>query len=340
MTMTSDLDTWAAASIAKGSKSFALASKLFDAETKRRVRLLYAWCRHCDDVIDGQEGGRRGVALGEDVESEEAVLARLDELRRRTKAGLNDPESETGAFRAIGQVAAETAMPHDLPMRHLMGFAMDAYDRRYRSIEDVLDYCEHVAGVVGRMMAIVMGVAPDNDEVLTRAADLGLAFQLTNICRDVVEDAAVDRCYLPTEWLVAEDIPPGEHARPEHRLGLVRVVASMLDLADAYYRSAREGATHLETRAAWAVLTAEKVYRAIGEKVSAAGAAAWDERQHTGKMEKLAMLAAARKEAGGPKADLSKRRKLWTYGDTLDWREPQPLMAVVDEMEAAEGVAT
>ena len=319
--MTYDFDRWAAASIARGSKSFALASRLFDAETKRRVRLLYAWCRHCDDVVDGQEGGR-GL-----IESEEAVLARLETLRERTRAGLAKPSSESGAFAAIGLVAAETGLPHELPMRHLKGFAMDAHDRRYRSVEDVLDYAEHVAGVVGRMMAVVMGVRADDEALLTRAADLGLAFQLTNICRDVLEDAAAGRCYLPSEWLVAEDIAPGEHARPEHRSALTRITGSMLDMADHYYASARVGAAHLPTRAAWAVLTAEKVYRAIGDKVRAAGPGAWDKRRHTSKLEKLAMLAAARREAGAAAVPLNMRAALWSHGDTEEWREPAPLMA-------------
>lgn len=330
--MTSDLDRWAAASIAKGSKSFALASRLFDAETRRRVRLLYAWCRYCDDVIDGQEGGRRGVPLGAPVESEEEVIARVEDLRERTRAALADPESETGPFRALGTVARECGIPAELPMRHLAGYAMDAFDRRYRTIEDVLDYSEHVAGVVGRMMAIVMGVPPHEKAVLVRAADLGIAFQLTNICRDVVEDASNDRCYLPTEWLVQQDIAPGDHARPENRLALANVVERMLELADRYYDSARDGAAMLPPRAAWAVLTAEKVYRAIGDKVRAAGAAAWDERQYTTLTEKLRMLAAARGEAKEvAPLSLPPRPDLWSFDPEDTWREPAPLMDAAEE---------
>ncbi|MHB9879757.1 phytoene/squalene synthase family protein [Pacificimonas sp. ICDLI1SI03] len=317
MTSDENLDKWAAASIAKGSKSFALASRLFDRDTKRRVRLLYAWCRHCDDVVDGQEGGRGSVTADNDV------LQRLATLRERTRAGLADPDSESGAFAAIGRVAAETGLPHELPMRHLDGFAMDAHERRYRSLADTLDYCEHVAGVVGRMMAVVMGVSPEREDVLTRAADLGLAFQLTNISRDVLEDAANDRCYLPDEMLAARGVTPGDHARPQHRGALVDVVSELLDLADHYYASARVGATHLPPRAAWAVLTAEKVYRAIGEKVRAAGAAAWDERQHTSKWEKAGMLLAARGEAQAPPQPLEKRPGLWTWGDSAVWYPPE-----------------
>ncbi|MGB3723757.1 MAG: phytoene/squalene synthase family protein [Pacificimonas sp.] len=315
--MAEDLERWAATSIARGSKSFALASRLFDVQTKRRVRLLYAWCRHCDDVVDGQEGGR-GV-----IEPDGKALERLAILNRRTAAGLADPASESGAYAAIGLVAAETGMPHDLPMRHLGGFAMDAHERRYRSLTDLLDYCEHVAGVVGRMMAVVMGIPANNEAVLTRAADLGLAFQLTNISRDVLEDAANGRCYLPEEMLTRRGITPGDHARPEHRGALTDVIAELLDLAEVYYESAKMGATHLPPKAAWAVLTAEKVYRAIGHKVRAAGPAAWDERQHTSIRQKMGMLLGARAEAKTSPMPLDRRDDLWTYGDTPLWQSPR-----------------
>lgn len=325
----SALDQWAARSIARGSKSFALASRLFDSETRRRVRLLYAWCRHCDDVVDEQEGGR-GRAGAEPSEGDQSALARLAELRAGTEAALAGRRPVHPAFAAIAEIAALTGMPRELPMQHLIGFAMDAHARRYRTLEDVLDYCHHVAGVVGRMMAVVMGAAPDNERLLVRAADLGLAFQLTNICRDVKEDAAAARNYLPAEWLAAENIPPGEFMRPEHRAGLIAVTNRMLALADGYYESAAEGATHLPFRSAWAVLTAAKVYRAIGVKVRAAGPAAWDERRHTGRREKLIAMLAARRAAAAPAIGLGHRAPLWKHGDTPPWREPAPLMAAAE----------
>ncbi len=77
------------------------------------------------------------------------------------------------------------------------GFALDAADWQPRTEADLLRYCWHVAGAVGVMMAVVMGVDPTDDDTLERAADLGMAFQLANIARDIAEDDAADRCYIP-----------------------------------------------------------------------------------------------------------------------------------------------
>lgn len=310
--MTADrraLITLARRSIAGGSRSFALASKLFDRVTRERVWMLYAWCRHCDDVVDGQYGGQGSVA------ADAAVGDRLLLLRSRTNAALAGETEGVDAYACLAAMARETGLPARYAEDHLAGFAMDAEDRTYRGIEDTLDYCYHVAGVVGAMMAVVMGVRPDDEAVLERAVDLGLAFQLTNIARDVSDDAAIGRCYLPAEWLADAGIPPGDHMRPEHRGALACVVVRLLDLADRYYASARVGAPRLPWRSAWAVLAAADIYRAIGGKVRAAGPHAWDARQHTTTGEKLAIVwrelrSARRGNAGG---SMSPRPELWTH---------------------------
>ncbi|MBB4633500.1 phytoene/squalene synthase family protein [Sphingosinicella soli] len=310
-----ELARWAKRSIARGSRSFALASRLFDPATRRRAWLLYAWCRHCDDVIDGQEGGHGRVERGATVE------ARLAELAQRSQAALQNKIGDINAFGAFSAVAYETRMPATYPLTHIAGYAMDVHERRFRSIEDTLDYCHHVAGVVGEMMAIVMGVRPEDREMLLRAADLGIAFQLTNIARDVFDDAALGRCYLPEDWLADAGLPPGDHMRPEHRGALVGIVARLLDLADIYYASAREGARRLPRRASWAVLCAADIYAAIGSSVRAAGAGAWDHRQSTSVGRKLAFVM---RTAFAPHvtAPLPPRPPLWKKGDTPDWMPP------------------
>lgn len=310
-----ELAHWAALSIARGSRSFALASRLFDPATRRRAWLLYAWCRHCDDVIDGQEGGQGRVA-----ENAPAAL-RLAELTERTRAAVTAEQSDINAFAALSAVVRETRMPVAYPLAHLTGYAMDVHERRFRHIDDTLDYCHHVAGVVGEMMAVVMNVAPENRDLLLRAADLGIAFQLTNIARDVFDDAAIGRCYLPEDWLAEAGIPPGDHVRPEHRGALVGIVRRLLDLADAYYASARAGAQRLPRRAGRAVLSAADIYAAIGTKVSAAGPAAWDHRQGTSIAEKLRFVVRAflTPHLTSP---LPPRPPLWKKGDTPDWTPP------------------
>jgi len=273
-------------SIARGSKSFALASRLFDRTTRERAWLLYAWCRRCDDIADGQDHGGTMVPVADPA----ARLASITGLTERALAG--QPVGDPG-FDALRIVVAEVGMPHDLPRDLVRGFAMDAADWRPRSEGDLLTYCHHVAGVVGMMMAIAMGVAPDDEWVLARADDLGIAFQLANIARDVAEDAAAGRCYLPLDWLVELDIPPGEHMKPPYRKRLAVMAKWLAEMAAERELRAREGARHLPFRARWAVLAAAGIYGDIARQVHAHGEHAWDHRAVVSQPAKLGWVARA-----------------------------------------------
>jgi phytoene synthase len=279
-----DVAAFAARSIAAGSKSFAAAARLFDRETRERVMMLYAWCRHCDDVVDGEEGGRGRVA------SSLTPQERIEGLRRDTHAALDghlaglDP-----AFHALSAVAARADLAPALLDEHLAGFADDVAERRYRTLDELMVYCWRVAGVVGVMMAGIMGARDEG--VLDRAADLGLAFQLTNIARDVVEDAGEGRVYLPLDWLAEEGVSPGDLADPARAASVARLRSRLVAAAEPYYASARVGVDALPRRSAWAIATAERVYRRIGTKLVAAGEAARDRRISTTKAEKLGAIA-------------------------------------------------
>lgn len=270
-------------SITVGSKSFAAAASLFDPATRRSVLMLYAWCRHCDDVIDGQEMGftSRDTPRG-------SPQQRLAQLEEKTRLACSGAPMHEPAFAAFQEVATRHAISPRLAFDHLEGFAMDVRDTRYETFADTLRYCYHVAGVVGLMMARVMGVR--DEAVLDRACDLGLAFQLTNIARDLVDDARAGRCYLPASWLAEEQMSAAEIADPAKRENLARLAQRLVAEAEPYYASARAGLNGLPLRSAWAIASAHSVYREIGIKVSAAGAAAWERRQGTRRLEKLGLL--------------------------------------------------
>lgn len=281
--------------IRKGSKSFALASRLFDRTTRERVWLLYAWARRCDDIADGQDhyvGPGSGLKL-DDATSRQRIMA----IRILTERALEGQPTAELAFDAFGQVAAECRLTAEDASDVIEGFALDAQGWRPRTEEDLMRYCFHVAGSIGTMMAKIMGIAGDDHDALDRACDLGLAFQLVNIARDVSDDDAQGRCYLPVEWLAEADIPPGEHMRPEHRDKLVELVGRLLDMADRHEAAARFGANGLGFRQRWAVLSAARIYRAIGQKVRAAGHHAWDHRIRTGYFARLGHAKAALIEA-------------------------------------------
>ena len=172
---------YADASIAGGSQSFAAASQLFDEATRRDVTKLYAWCRHCDDVVDGQTLGHGKVV------SDQSQHQRLHQLTGDTLRALRGDAVQHPAFIALQDIVRRHELPHALPLAHLEGFRADVEHRSYQTLPDLLWYCYGVAGVVGIMMAHLMGVR--DPQVLDRACDLGLAFQLTNIARDIVDDA-------------------------------------------------------------------------------------------------------------------------------------------------------
>ena len=202
-------------SIARGSKSFSAASRLFGRRARERAWLLYAWCRRCDDLADGQDHGHDLSVVPDPPE-------RLARIRLLTEAALAGELVGDPAFDALRIVAAETALPHALVRDLIEGFRLDLEDWRPRSEDALYRYCYHVAGAVGCMMAVAMGVDPHDDATLDRACDLGMAFQLANIARDIEEDDRAGRWYLPEQWLVEMDVPPGQHMKPpfRHRLAV------------------------------------------------------------------------------------------------------------------------
>jgi phytoene synthase len=267
----SDLEAQSREAIQKGSKSFAAAAALFDAETRADAEMLYAWCRHCDDVIDGQ-------TLGHGMSPVADGPARLEALYAQTRAAMAGEPPTDPVFAAFQTVALRRGIPERYALDMIDGFAMDVSGRRYATLDELLEYCWGVAGVVGTMMALVMGVKPDALPTLRRAQDLGLGFQLTNIARDIVEDARNGRVYVPGDWLAALGVPEDAVADPAHR-GAVAVLAKRLvDAAEPYYASARWGLRDLPVRCAWAIAAARGVYRQIGLDVVRAGVGAWDER--------------------------------------------------------------
>lgn len=265
--------------IKQGSQSFSAASRLFDEQTRERAWLLYAWCRRCDDIADNQ-------VMGGELGDQSDLHARLALIRKLTAKAFASQPTGDPAFDALGVVAHECGLTPAMAEDVIAGFALDAEDWRPRSEADMMRYCYHVAGAVGVMMAVVMGVSPDDGDTLDRACDLGLAFQLSNIARDIVEDDAAGRCYLPVEWLVEQDIEPGQHTKPHHRRELAAMAARLVALVEKHEAAARVGAERLPFRSRWAVLSAARIYGAIGRKVRKRGTEAWNSRTYVPRWEK------------------------------------------------------
>ncbi len=249
--------------IERGSKSFAGAARLFSPHVRASAYLLYAWCRHCDDEIDGQElGFNRYDAAG--VASAETLAA----LRDKTIAAVAGRAVEP-IFLALQTVVAKHQIPAKYPLDLLEGMAMDVRRQEYRTLQDTLTYSYHVAGCVGVMMAMIMGMR--DQATLERACDLGLAFQLTNIARDVSGDAGVGRVYLPGDWLAEAGVPVGGVGAAEYASAVHGVTLRLLDEADRYYDSAYYGIARLPGRSALAIAAAQRIYSDIGNVVREGG---------------------------------------------------------------------
>jgi phytoene synthase len=258
-----------------GSKSFYAASLLLPRRVREPASALYAFCRVADDEID----------LGGGTAALERLRQRLD------RAYAGQPEAHP-VDRAFAATARAFGLPRALPEALLDGFAWDLDGRRYATQGDLEAYCVRVAGTVGVMMSVLMGRR--DAEALARAADLGIAMQLTNIARDVGEDAANGRLYLPTAWLEEHGIDPERFlAAPALSPGLIAVMKRLLALADAYYRRARGGIALLPGDCRPAIHAARLIYAEIGRNVRAAGHDSLSRRAVTSKGRKLALLVQA-----------------------------------------------
>ena len=242
------------AMIRTGSKSFFLASHLLPAELRGAVYALYAFCREADDAIDD----------GADPMAELAVFrARLDTVY---DAELTGKVPGNVVDRALARVVRDHALPKELLDALLQGFAWDVQSRVYKDLAGVYGYGVRVAGSVGVMMALLMGVRDPGS--LARAADLGVAMQLTNIARDVGDDARAGRVYLPARWLREVDLSPQmliENPRFSPELG--SVVARLLSAAECLYARADSGIAGLPARCRPGIYAARKLYAGIGHEL-------------------------------------------------------------------------
>ncbi len=269
----------AARRIKHGSKSFAAAAALLPPDKRESIHLLYSWCRHCDDLIDDEHLGFSVPSVG----LEPAV--KVERLRSGTLSALRGASSSP-EFAALQRVVADHAIPARYPLELVDGMAMDAFGTEFSTLDDTLRYCYHVAGVVGVMTAIILGVR--DRPTLERASDLGIGFQLTNIARDVIDDARRDRVYLPGDWMLEIGLTGEQLRNGERRGDVFRLVERLVAVSDDYYQSASVGISRLPLRSAWAVATARRVYRGIGQTVRQLGAASWNTRIVTARRQKIA----------------------------------------------------
>jgi len=237
-----------------GSRTFHAASKVLPRRVSDPAIALYAFCRLADDAVD--LGSNRAAAV-------ERLKDRLDCAYRGQPANL-------AADRAFADVVARFSIPRELPEALLEGLAWDAEGRRYETLSDLYAYAARVAGAVGAMMTLVMGQR--TPEIVARACDLGVAMQLTNIVRDVGEDARAGQLYLPLAWLRDGGIDPEKWlAEPVFTPEIAAIVQRLLDAADALYDRATLGIANLPLSCRPGIYAARALYAEIGRELERSG---------------------------------------------------------------------
>jgi 15-cis-phytoene synthase len=244
------------AAIRTGSRSFFAASALLPARVRRPAYGLYAFCRLSDDAVDDAAARDRPAAL-----------ARLSGRLARI---YDDTPGDAPADRAMADLVTAHHLPHALPNALIEGLAWDAQGRRYEILSDLTAYAARVAGSVGAMMTVLMGVR--DAQVLARACDLGVAMQFTNIARDVGEDARAGRLYLPLAWMREAGLDPEAFlADPTLSPALQAIIARLLAVAEGLYARSEPGVAGLPLDCRPAIRAARLIYAEIGRELARGG---------------------------------------------------------------------
>lgn len=258
-------------SLAANGRSFHWASRFLGSTMGNNAARLYAFCRLLDDMADG------------DIDDGPARLSAIqDDLRSGAKS--HDP-----AFAAFQPLMQELGFSVPVLTALIDGLLDDQADQVLLASEgELLRYAYRVAGTVGLLMCDVLECRDSNAKA--HAIDLGIAMQLTNIARDVLEDAHMQRRYIPGEWIgdlepqaivAAANAPASDDAKL-----ICAAVQRLIALAETYYQSGARGYCYLPWRAHVGISVAARVYRQIGIQLGAKNYAWHDGRQVTSRMTK------------------------------------------------------
>lgn len=257
--------------ISVGSKTFRLASFFFSRTQREEAYILYVWCRTCDDLIDE-------ASEGDDLNSI------LETLRENTLNAIKGEITHKVFIDQFGKLIRKRQIPQVYAEELLEGMRMDIGATNYPNLLDLKLYCYRVAGVVGLMMCHIMGIY--NEKSLESAVKLGIAMQLTNICRDLAEDALQGRCYLPRDMLLKTGLDFPRVDTDEKKNELFILVKSLLSEAEKNYEAGWNGIPDLPLRPGVTIAVALELYRGIGRKIIRLGPNALSQRVWLSKSEK------------------------------------------------------
>lgn len=271
-----------------GSKSFYVAAALLPQRVRAPVTALYAFCRVADEAVDGSDATPRAV----------------DSLRQRLDAAYAGRPADNPVDRSLSDVVRAHSIPRAVPDAMLEGFVWDLSGHEYGTLSDVYAYSARVGATVGVMVSAIMGAR--SAPALARACDLGVAMQMTNIARDVGEDARSGRLYLPGEWMLEAGLDPESWLLdPRFSPALATVVQRLLEKADNLYARAGEGIRLLPSDCRLAVKAALLTYADIGREIRRADFDSVNRRAYTSRTRKAVLVARALRRQRGEVAAVS-----------------------------------
>lgn len=262
--------------IRQGSRSFFAASMLLPREIREASYSVYAFCRYSDDIVDIGGGGVQAV----------------DRLCERLDAAYAGTPANAPVDRAFADVVLRHGVPKALPAALLEGLRWDVEERRYETLDELMQYAVRVAGAVGAIMSVLMGAR--DEDAIARASDLGVAMQLTNIARDIGEDARAGRVYIPLEWFDAVGLDAAQWLSAPHANTAVRAMARrLLETADRYYDRGLAGVALLPRNCRASIAAAALIYADIGRVIAKNGYDSISQRAATSFRRKISLLARA-----------------------------------------------
>ena len=241
----------AAAATAAGSKSFYFATRFFPPHLADAAYAVYWFCRSTDDIVDENP----------DLE---AARRELESWREQLLAVMNGHTVESPVLMLFEHTRRQCGFPEHYPLELIEGMRMDLEKIRYADFADLRLFCYRVASVVGLMMSHVIGF---RDDALLYAEDLGIAMQLTNILRDLAEDADRGRIYLPADELAQFNYSPEDLLARRRGPNFDALMRFQIDRARGYYQRAFPGIPLLKPEGRFAVEIAAKVYRDILNRI-------------------------------------------------------------------------
>jgi len=264
-------------------KSFYFAAKFLPKPKRQAVYPIYAFCRHVDDAVDDAENSSEKKVV-EAIEKWKAILDEIYQIAE-TKGQRPKTKNQNLILFAWQDLLKKHKIPQNLPLELMQGVLMDTHTKRYETFDDLYVYCYRVASTVGLMSSEILGYS---DKIALHYAEaLGIAMQLTNILRDVKEDAAMGRIYLPQEDLRKFGVSEEQIFAGEISDDFIEMMKFQIGRARDCYRTGEKGISLLEKDSRLTVLLASRIYARILDEIERQNYNVFTRRAHTTSAQKL-----------------------------------------------------